>query len=100
MTMKPKTNFEEHFLKNLGAFQSIDIEKDWQNVKERIGKDKTRKLNPLWRMAAAVILLLGIGFVTQKYLYAQAQDDRSIGRGPNERGGASGWIMGHFESTG
>jgi transmembrane sensor len=68
MTMKPKTNFEEHFLKNLGAFQSIDIEKDWQNVKERIGKEKTRKLNPLWRMAAAVILLLGIGFVTQKYL--------------------------------
>jgi transmembrane sensor len=65
MTMKPKTNFEEQFLKNLGAYQSIDIEKDWQKVRSRIGKDKTRKLNPLWRMAAAVILLLGIGFVTQ-----------------------------------
>jgi len=66
--MKPKTNFEGHFLKNLGAYQSIDIEKDWQKVKGRIGKEKTRKLNPLWRMAAAVILLLGIGFVAQKYL--------------------------------
>ena len=66
--MKPKTNFEEHFLKNLGTFQSIDAEKDWQRVRERLGKEKTRKLNQLRRMAAAVILLLGIGFVTQKYL--------------------------------
>jgi transmembrane sensor len=66
--MKPKTNFEEQFLKNLGAYQSIETDKDWQKVRSRIGKDKTRKLHPLWRMAAAVILLLGIGFVTQKYL--------------------------------
>ena len=66
--MKPKTNFEEHLLKNLGSFQSIDIEADWQKVRGRMSEGKSRRLNPLWRIAAAVILLLGVGFIAQKYL--------------------------------
>ncbi|MCK5067734.1 MAG: FecR domain-containing protein [Bacteroidales bacterium] len=101
--MKPKKDFEEHLFNNLGTFQSIDIEEDWQKVRGRIGYEKSRRLNParafpvallrgkraplkirngskiprssasrifnpVWRTAAAVILLLGVGFLAQKYL--------------------------------
>ena len=66
--MKPKTNIEEHLFKNLGAYQSIDTEEDWEKVRGRMSEDKSRRLSPLWRTAAAVILLLGVGFIAQKYL--------------------------------
>lgn len=66
--MKPKENFEEQLLRNLGTYQSIDIDEDWQKVRKRMAKNKTIRLHPFWRTAAAVILLLGVGFITQKYL--------------------------------
>ena len=66
--MKPKTNIEEHLFKNLGTYQSIDIEGDWQKVKGRMSAEKSRQLSPFWQIAAAVILLLGVGFIAQKYL--------------------------------
>jgi transmembrane sensor len=66
--MKPKKNIEEHLFKNLGAYQSINIEEDWQKVKGRMSAEKSRRLSPFWRIAAAVILLLGVGFIAQKYL--------------------------------
>lgn len=66
--MKPKTNIEEHLFKNLGTYQSIDLEEDWLKVQGRMNKETPRRLYPLWRVAAAVILLLGVGFIAQKYL--------------------------------
>lgn len=66
--MKPKENFEEQLLRNLGTYQSIDIDEDWQKVRKRMAKNKSIGLHPFWRTAAAVILLLGVGFIAQKYL--------------------------------
>ena len=66
--MRPKTNIEEHLFKNLENYQSIDIEEDWKKVQGRLNKETPRRLYPFWRMAAAVILLLGVGFIAQKYL--------------------------------
>ena len=68
MTMKPKKNFEERLFNNLGDYQSIDVEEDWQKVQGRMGFEKQRTMRSLWRTAAAVILLLGVGFLAQKYL--------------------------------
>ena len=67
--MKPKKDIEEHLFKNLGAFQSIDIEEDWQKVRGRIGFKKLRSMRHLWQTAAAVIMLLGVGFLTQKLVF-------------------------------
>jgi transmembrane sensor len=66
--MKPKTDFEDHLFKNLGAYQSIDVAEDWQKVRKRMSQDKSIRLQPFWRVAAAVILLVGLGFIAQKYL--------------------------------
>lgn len=66
--MKPKENFEEQLLRNLSTYQSIDIDEDWQKVRKRMANNKSIRLNPYWRTAAAVILLLGVGFIAQKYL--------------------------------
>jgi transmembrane sensor len=52
----------------LETYQSIDTEKDWKEVRGRIGFEKQRTMRPLWRTAAAVILLLGVGFLAQEYL--------------------------------
>ena len=71
--MKPKTNIEEHLTKNLGIYQSIDIEEDWKKVRKRMAQEKSIRLNPFWRIAAAVILLLGVGFIAQKYLAPSPQ---------------------------
>jgi ferric-dicitrate binding protein FerR (iron transport regulator) len=71
--MKPKTKFEDRLLNNLGTYQSIDSEEDWQKVRKRMAKEKSIKLNPLWRIAAAVILLLGMGFVAQKFLSSKPE---------------------------
>ena len=66
--MKPKTNIEEHLFKNLETYQSINIEEDWQKVRGRMSKETPRRISPFLRIAAAVILLLGVGFIAQKYL--------------------------------
>jgi len=53
---------------NLENFQSIDVEGDWSQVKERIGFRKTRKLPTIWQAAAIVILLLSVGLLTKQYI--------------------------------
>jgi len=63
--MKPKKNFEEARFKYLDAFQSIDTEMDWQKVRGRIGFGKKKTMNRIWWAAAAVIILLGVGIITQ-----------------------------------
>jgi ferric-dicitrate binding protein FerR (iron transport regulator) len=66
--MKPKENFEEHRFRNLGKYQSIDIEQDWQKVKKNMVFQKKRSIHSYWRVAAAAILILGFGYVGLKYL--------------------------------
>lgn len=66
--MKPKANFEEHRFRNLGKFQSIDTEADWQKVRKKIGFQKRRSISSYWRVAAAAIIILGVGFLAQKYV--------------------------------
>ena len=67
--MKPKTDIDERLLKNLETFQSIDIEEDWQKIRGRMGFRKQRSMRYLWQTAAAVIMLLGVGFLTQKLVF-------------------------------
>jgi ferric-dicitrate binding protein FerR (iron transport regulator) len=67
--MKPKTDIDKHLLKNLEAFRSIDIEDDWQKLRGQMGFRKQRSMRYLWQTAAAVIMLLGVGFLTQKLVF-------------------------------
>jgi len=67
--MKPKTDIDERLLKNLEAFRSIDIEDDWQKLRGQMGFRKQRSMRYLWQTAAAVIMLLGVGFLTQKLVF-------------------------------
>ncbi|MCP4310544.1 MAG: hypothetical protein GY790_04725 [Bacteroidetes bacterium] len=73
--MKPKFDSEDPLLKKLEAFQSIDIEEDWNVVRQSIGFGKTRFLEKsrrarTWFAAASIVLALGIGFLTQQYFFA------------------------------
>ena len=61
--MKPKESFEEHVLRNLGNYQSIDVEGDWKKVRKRMNQNKSIQIHPFWRAAAVVILLLGVGYL-------------------------------------
>ena len=67
--MKPKTDIDERLLRNLETFQSIDIEDDWEKLRGRMGFRKQRSMRYLWQTAAAVIMLLGVGFLTQKLVF-------------------------------
>jgi len=67
--MKPKTDIEERHFRNLETYQSINIEEDWQKVRGRIGFKKQRSMRHLWQTAAAVLMLLGVGFLTQKFVF-------------------------------
>ncbi len=67
--MKPKTDIDEALYKNLGTFQSIDIEEDWKKVRGGMGFEKQRSMRRLWQTAAAIIMLLGVGFLTQKLVF-------------------------------
>jgi len=67
--MKPKTDIDKRLLKNLEAFQSIEIEEDWQKIRGRMGFREKRSMRYIWQTAAAVIMLLGVGFLTQKLVF-------------------------------
>lgn len=67
--MKPKTEFDERLLRNLETFQSIDTEEDWKKVQEQMGFKKQRSMRYLLQTAAAVIMLLGVGFLAQKLVF-------------------------------
>ena len=69
--MKKQSKYipEETLFNNLENFRSIDMEKDWQNIKERIGFKKRRSVNLIWRAAAMFIVLLGVGFLAKQYVF-------------------------------
>lgn len=66
--MKPESNINEHLFRNLENFQSVDNEADWQKVRGRMGFEQKNGLARVWWAAAAIILLIGIGFLSQRYL--------------------------------
>ena len=73
--MEPKHNLEEADFSKLDAFQSIDVEGDWTRVSQGIGFDKNhafkkRRLAIAWKAAASIIVILGIGYLTQQYLFS------------------------------
>jgi len=67
--MKPKNDIDKRLFRNLETYQSISIEEDWQKVRGRMGFKKQRTMRYLWQTAAAVIMLLGVGFITQKLVF-------------------------------
>lgn len=73
--MEAKHNFEEADFSKLDAFQSIDMESDWNRVSQSIGLDKIRALKKrrlaiAWKAAASIIVFLGIGYLSQQYLFS------------------------------
>ena len=68
--MKKKTKYttENHRFTNLEEFQSIDVEGDWNVVKNRMNFRKNRTISTVWRVAAIAILLLGVGFIAKQYV--------------------------------
>jgi len=68
--MKKETKYttENHRFTNLEKFQSIDVEGDWNVVRNRMNFQKNRKISTVWRVAAIAILLLGVGFIVQLYV--------------------------------
>ena len=53
---------------NLEKYQSIDVDKDWENVREKAGLGKRRKVSLFWRVAAIAIVILGVGFLSKQYI--------------------------------
>jgi len=72
--MKSKYDSEDPVFQNLESFQSLNSEQDWKNVRERIGFEKSRPsqttdMAGILRIAAIFLLLIGIGFLSQHYLF-------------------------------
>ncbi len=53
---------------NLEKYQSIDVDKDWEDVREKAGLGKRRKVSLFWRVAAIAIVILGVGFLSKQYI--------------------------------
>lgn len=53
---------------NLEKYQSIDVAKDWENVRAKAGLGKRRKVSLVWRVAAIAIVILGVGFLSKQYI--------------------------------
>lgn len=73
--MASKKNSEDLDFSKLGSFQSIDPEADWKRVTQRISFEKNRSLNKrypalAWRVAASIIIILGIGYLSRTYLFS------------------------------
>lgn len=76
--MKPKNDSENPLFSQLGTFQSIDTEGDWNKLRQDIGFEKKTdqrngSLFKFWWTAAAVILLLGIGFLSKQYVFSSQE---------------------------
>jgi len=72
--MKPKFDSEDPLISNLEAFQSIDVKSDWKEL--RSGMKFNKKMAPgnrpmprIWWAAASIILLLGVAFLSNRYLF-------------------------------
>jgi len=55
---------------NLEKYQSIDVETDWANVRDKSGLGKRRKISLVWRVAAIAIVILGVGVLSKQYTLA------------------------------
>ena len=69
MKKNPKYTTENHQFKNLEKFQSIDVEGDWNKVKNRIQFEKKRRISTLLKVAAITVILLSIGLIMKQYLF-------------------------------
>ncbi|MCK4748899.1 MAG: FecR domain-containing protein, partial [Bacteroidales bacterium] len=67
--MIPEKDFKEPGISHLDTFHSIDMEGDWKKVRKRMGFGKKKMMMRIWQAAAAVILLLAVGFLAQQYLF-------------------------------
>lgn len=70
---------EDHLLSNYEKFESIETEKDWQKVRERMGfggeqqqriDAPGKRMRMYWSAAAVAIILLGVGFMARNILTA------------------------------
>ncbi len=73
--MASKKNSEDLDFSKLGSFQSIDPEADWKRVTQRISFEKNHSLKKsypalAWRVAASIIIILGIGYLSRTYLFS------------------------------
>lgn len=72
MKKQAKYSPEDQLFTNLEKFQSIDVHRDWENVKDRIGFRKPNRLSTLLRVAAIFIALISIGFLSRQFLFPPA----------------------------
>lgn len=68
--MKKQETYESEKLdfSNLKNFQSIDVEGDWNQVKERVTFRKSRKTLNIWQVAAIIALIISVGYLTTQYI--------------------------------
>jgi len=70
MKKQPEHTIGNPLYSNLEKYQSIDMEKDWENVRDKAGLGKRRKVSHYWRVAAIAIVILGVGFLSKQYILA------------------------------
>ena len=66
---------------NLSSLESIDVNKDWKKIRQRIDFVKEKKTYQirltrnfrLLKIAATIIVLIGIGFLAQQFLFTPAE---------------------------
>ena len=76
--MKPEHNSEDLDFSRLGSFQSIDPESDWTRVTQRISFERNRSLKKryramAWRLAASILAILGVGYLSQQYFFSPGE---------------------------
>jgi len=69
MKKQDKHTTQNQVFANLEKYHSIDLEGDWNIVRDRINFQKSRQITPIWRAAAVAIVLLGIGFLAKHYVF-------------------------------
>ena len=68
---------------NLEKYQSIDVEKDWENVRDKAGFGKRRNVSLFWRVAAIAIVILGVGALANQYIFTP--DMLAVASGDNQK---------------
>jgi len=63
--MKTEKFEEERDYSFLENYAKLDVQKDWEQVQKRMKATGIRKLAGYWRVAALIIVLLGVGILTR-----------------------------------
>jgi len=68
--MKKQTTYttENHKFTNLEKFQFIDVEGDWEVVRNRIDFQRNKRISTVWRAAAIAIILLSVGIIAKQFV--------------------------------